>query len=228
MSLSPSRLCGPCVLAAGLLAPVLAPAAAAPRTPPGIVSALPDSARNLVVLEFRDSPTQGLIVTGGMLAVPDSAGRFGPEIARYQPDRPNAGGRGFGDGDRLVFTDLQPGTYRLALVDLVESKAVHRFITKQAPERFSETCRVYADSIPALTFSVRAGEAKHLGRLIRRTRPALGGAELWQTSYGWEAVDERRAFEELMKRKRVAAWRELIARHLAASAPPAKTPRARR
>jgi len=205
------------VLAAALVMGLAACAAAAPRkgaVPPA--SILPDSSRNLVVIEFRDSPTQGMIVTGGMLAVPDSGGRFGSEIVRYQPGPRNPGARGFGDGDRLVFTDLEPGTYRLALIDLEESGTVHRFITKQAAESFNETCRVYSDSIPALTFSLGHGEARHLGRLVRRLRPALGGAELWQTSFDWEAVDERRSLRDLMKRKRLAPWRDLMGRRLAA------------
>jgi len=205
------------VLAAGLVLGIAACAGAAPRKAADpIASILPDSARNLVVIEFRDSPTQGLIVTGGMLAIPDSGGRFGSEIVRYQPGPQNPGARGFGDGDRLVFTDLEPGIYRLALVDLEESGTVRRFITKQAPESFHETCRVYSDSIRALTFSLGRGQARHLGRLVRRLRPALEGSELWNTTFEWDAVDERRSFRDLMKRKRLTPWRDVMARQLAA------------
>ena len=205
------------LIAVGLVAGLAACAGSAPRKtePAGRVSILPDSARNLVVIEFRDSPTQGLLVTSGMLAVPDSSGRFGRDIIRYQATARNPGARGFGDGDRLVFTDLESGTYRVALVDLEESRTVHRFITKKSPDRFAESCRVYSDSIPGLTFSVRAGEVRYLGRLVRRVRPAGSGAELWQTSFDWEAVDEARALRDLMKSRRVVPWRDLIARHLA-------------
>ena len=206
------------LIAAGLVAGLAACAGSAPRKtePAGPVSVLPDSLRNLVVIEFRDSPTQGLVVKGGMLAVPDSGGRFGPNIIRYQPGPRNPGARGFGDGDRVVFTDLEPGTYRLALVDLEESGTVHRFITKKSTERFAESCRVYTDSIPALTFSLRAGQVRHLGRLVRRLRPAPSGADLLLTSFAWEAVDELRSVRDLMKRKRLAPWHGLMGRHLAA------------
>ena len=178
-------------------------------------SILPDSTRNLVALEFRDSPTQGMVVSGGMLAVPDSSGRFPANILRYQPAVSNPGARGQGVGDCLVFTDLEPGTYRLALVDLSEAGAVHKFITKKAPERYEETCRVYGDSIPALTFVVRSGEVHYLGRLVRRLRPSLKTDELWQTSFEWSAGDERRALGELMKRKGLEPWRVAIVRRLA-------------
>ena len=208
----------PALMTVALVAGLAACAGSAPRKtePTGPQSLLPDSARNLVAIEFRDSPTQGLVVKGGMLAVPDTSGRFGPDIVRYQPASRNPGARGFGDGDRVVFTDLEPGIYRLALVDLEESGTVHRFITKKSPERFSESCRVYTDSIPALTFSLRAGQVRHLGRLVRRLRPAPSGADLLLTSFAWEAVDELRSVRDLMKRKRLAPWHGLMGRHLAA------------
>ena len=212
-----------------MIAALAATATAAPRVKPApAASVLPDSLRNLVAIEFRDSPTQGLVVVGGMLAVPDSSGRFPGEILRYQPAARNPGARGQGAGDCLVFTDLEPGTYRLALVDMQEAGAVHKFITQKAPERFEETCRVYADSIPALTFVVGPGEARYLGRLTRRLRPSLTAAELWQTSFEWGPGDERRGLGELMKRKNLAPWRAAIARRLASidtlAAPPAGGP----
>lgn len=205
-------------LVAPLLATLVACAIAAPRPKPkpeAAASIFPDSARNVVAIEFRDSPTQGLVVIGGMLAVPDSSGRFPAEIRRYQPTARNPGARGQGAGDCLVFTDLEPGTYRLALIDLEEAGNVHKFITKKAPERFAETCRVYADSIPALTFTVRPGEVVYLGRLIRRTRPSLMTDDLWKTSFEWNAGDERRGLGELVKRKRLAPWHAGIARRIA-------------
>jgi hypothetical protein len=199
-----------------LVAGLVPAGVAAPRAKPApSASILSDSTRSLVALEFRDSPTQGLVVTGGMLAVPDSSGRFPAEILRYQPRVSNPGARGQGAGDCLVFTDLEPGTYRVALVALEEAGAVHKFLTKKAPERYEETCRVYADSLPALTFVVRPGESHYLGRLIRRLRPSLQTDVLWQTSYEWDPGDERRALGELMKHKSLAPWRAAIARRLA-------------
>lgn len=173
------------------------------------------SGRNLVVLVFRDSPTQGLEITGGLLGVPDSTGRFPSTIMRYDPVTGNHAPPGSAADGCLVFADLRPGAYRVALIHLRESGAVHRFLTQKAPRRFEEACRVYCDSLPALTFSVGAGEIRFLGRLTRRLRPSLDSGELWQSSFEWSPGDEYRTLKGLMKRKDMAGWKDLLQRRVA-------------
>lgn len=193
---------------ASLLAAFLAAA-----LPAGFASAAPadSSARNLVAIEFVESPPSGLVVTGGLLGVPDSSGRFPETYQRYDPVTGQGAQPGQAFGDVLVFTDLAPGTYRLALVFLGESRLARRLYPKDR-QPLEDRCLVYGDSIAALTFMIGEGQALYLGRLTRRSRPTLGSTdELWDIQVGWGPGDERKVLKELLKRKPLAPWRPGLA-----------------
>jgi len=173
-----------------------------------------DSVHNLVAIEFVESPTSGFAVTGGLLGVPDSAGRF-PE--RYQRSDPVTGrmalpGRPAG-GDLLIFTDLAPGSYRVAMVFLGESKLAKQLLKGESfPE---DRILVYGDTLSQITFTVGERQALYLGRLVRHTRPSLDDKnEMWKSWIDWNAGDERRALQSLAKRKDLAAWKDLVSAQL--------------
>ena len=174
---------------------------------------------NLVAIQFVESPPTGLVVSGGLLGVPDSSGAFPVPYRRFDPTTGNLADPGRAFGDALIFTNLRPGTYRLAMVFLDESKLATRVLPKRHG-RLEDRCPVYADSIPALTFTVGDGEFRYLGRLVRRSLPSLNGGEagdqVWKTRLDWSAGDEIKVAKALRKRKNLASWRELIASRLAA------------
>ncbi len=175
------------------------------------------SAHNLIVIEFRESPTSDLAVSGGLLGVPDSTGGFPASYRRFDPVTGQSAppGRPAGSGV-LVFTDLHPGTYRVALILLEESRTFRRFFPKEASRLEGDHCLVYGDTASALTFTVGHGEIEYLGRVTRRTRPSLGSGELWQATIEWTPGDERRTLRALLKRKDLASWHELLRRRLSA------------
>jgi hypothetical protein len=190
---------------------MVAGSSAATPAPP---VAAADPVHNLVAIEFLESPTSGFAVTGGLLGVPDSAGRF-PE--RYQRSDPVTGrialpGRPAG-GDLLVFTNLTPGSYRVAMVFLGESKLAKQLLKGEAfPE---DRALVYGDTLSQLTFTVGDRQALYLGRLVRHTRPSLADtSEVWKSWIDWNAGDARRAFQSLAKRKDLAAWKDLVSAQL--------------
>src|SRR5204862_6602963 len=74
-----------------------------------------NAAQSLVAIEFRDWPPSELGVSGGFLGVPDSSGRFPHNSQRFDKVTGQTAKQGIGAGNLLVFTDLQPGTYRVAL-----------------------------------------------------------------------------------------------------------------
>jgi len=171
---------------------------------------------NLVTIEFVEYPPTGLVVSGGLLGVPDSSGAFPDPYRRFDPATGNRADPGRAVGDALVFTNLRPGTYRLAMVFLEESKFASRVLPKHGT-RLADRCPVYGDSIPELTFSVGEGEFRYLGRVTRRSNPTLeGGSDgLWNTRLEWSHGDEVKVVRSMSKRKSLAAWRPLIAARLA-------------
>jgi hypothetical protein len=193
---------------ASLLAALLAAA-----LPPGSALSAPadSSARNLVAIEFVESPPSGLVVTGGLLGVPDSSGRFPEVYQRYDPVTGQGAKPGQAFGDVLVFTDLAPGTYRVALVFLGESRLARRLYPKDR-QPLEDRCLVYGDSITGLSFTIGPGEARYLGRLTRRSRPTLDDKhELWDVQVQWAPGDERKVLKGLLKRKPLAPWRPWLA-----------------
>lgn len=198
---------GACALAAALVAVMASAAGAAPAAS----AATPvDTTRNLVAIEFVESPPTGLVVTGGLLGVPDSSGSFPEPYQRHDPVTGQGAQPGRAFGDVLVFTDLAPGTYRVALVFLGESRLARRLYPKDR-EPLEDRSMVYGDSIAALTFTVRRGEALYLGRLTRRSRPTLDDKnELWDIQVHWAPGDERKVLKNLGKRKDLAAWKPLL------------------
>jgi hypothetical protein len=187
---------------------VATPHGAAPSPAPA------DSVRNLVAIEFVESPTSGFAVTGGLLGVPDSAGRFPERYQRFDPvtGRMAFPGRAAG-GDLLVFTNLAPGSYRVAMVFLGESKLAQKLLKGGSfPD---DRCLVYGDTLSQLTFSVSDRQALYLGKLTRHTRPSLDDKnELWRSWIDWSAGDERRALQSLAKRKELTAWKDLVTAQL--------------
>jgi hypothetical protein len=197
-------------------------AAAEPSRPdtggaPGARPAAPDSsAHNLVVVEFRESPSSGLEVAGGFLGVPDSSGRFPASYRRFDPVTGQNAPPGTTFGNLLAFTDLGPGTYRVALILLEQSPTFRRLFPKEASQLTGDRCLVYADTLPALTFLTGDGDIRYLGRITRNTRPALGTTEMWEVSLEWSPGDERKAWKTLLKRRDLTPWRDLMERRLAA------------
>jgi hypothetical protein len=168
---------------------------------------------NLAMIEFVESPPTGLVISGGLLGVPDSSGVFPTPYRRFDPTTGNHADPGRVDGDALVFANLRPGTYRLAMVFLTESRLASRVLPKHR-ERLEDHCLVYADSLPALTFTIGDGECRYLGRVVRRSLPSLAGDDgLWKTTLEWSAGDERKVLKSLEKRKDMKSWRELLEAH---------------
>jgi hypothetical protein len=176
---------------------------------PAPSAAAADSARNLVAIEFVESPTSGFTVTGGLLGVPDSAGNFPERYQRFDPVTGHMAFPGRPAGDLLVFTNLAPGSYRVAMVFLGESKLAKRLFKGESfPE---DRCLVYGDTLSQLTFTVNDRQALYLGRLTRHTSPSLDDKnELWRSWIGWSAGDERKALQSLAKRKDLVAWKDLV------------------
>ena len=179
--------------------------------PPGSAA---DAVHNLVAIEFVESPTSGFAVTGGLLGVPDSAGRFPERYQRFDPvtGRMALPGRPAG-GDLLVFTNLAPGSYRVAMVFLGESKLAKQLLKGESiPE---DRVLVYGDTLSQITFTVHDRQALYLGRLTRHTRPSLDDKnELWKSWIDWSAADERKALQSIAKRKDLAAWKDLVSAQL--------------
>jgi len=165
--------------------------------------------RNVAAIEFVDSPPTGLAVSGGLLGVTDSSGAFPVPYRRFDPGSGHFADPGRAVGDALVFTNLRPGTYRLALVFLAESKFATRLLPKHG-EKFVDRCMVYSDTIPELTFTITNGEVRYLGRVIRRVLPNLSGEDHCRSRIEWTAGDERRAVKSLSKHKDMAPWQELL------------------
>lgn len=183
---------------------------------PAAASTRDSTAQNLVVIEFVESPPTGLSVSGGLLGVPDSSGRFPEAFRRFDNVTGQHAPPGRVAGDLLLFTDLRPGTYRLAMVFLEESKLARRLLPK-GRQALGDRCTVYSDSIPALTFTIAPGEVVFLGRLARRTLPSMEDKnELWKTWVEWSGGDTRKALKQLLKRKELSPWRGAIAARLAA------------
>ena len=113
---------------------------------------------NLALIEFVESPPTGMTVSGGLLGVPDSSGAFPTPYRRFDPVTGNFADPGRVAGDVLVFANLRPGTYRLALVFLNESKFASRILPKHG-DKFEDRCMVYSDSIPNFTFTIAEGGA---------------------------------------------------------------------
>src|SRR5439155_20031113 len=122
---------------------------------------------DLAVIEFVESPPTGLVVSGGLLGVPDSSGVFPARYQRYDLPTGNSADPGHVAGDALVFTNLRPGTYRLAMVFLSESRLAAKVLPKNG-SKLEDRCTIYGDSIPALTFRIADGECRYLGRIVRR------------------------------------------------------------
>jgi hypothetical protein len=170
---------------------------------------------NLAAIEFVDSPPTGLVVSGGLLGVPDSAGVFPVPYRRFDPNTTQGADPGRTAGDALVFANLRPGTYRLAMVFLHESRLASKVLPKHG-ERLEDHCLVYADSLAPLTFTIRDGEFYYLGRLVRRMLPSLSDQQdLWKTTLEWSKGDERKVVKSLSKRKDMASWRDLLTARLA-------------
>ncbi|TMQ72956.1 MAG: hypothetical protein E6K80_01340 [Candidatus Eisenbacteria bacterium] len=187
-------------LAALGIAALGAPSQAAPVPP----------IHDLAVIEFVESPPTGLVVSGGLLGVPDSSGVFPARYQRYDLPTGNSADPGHVAGDALVFTNLRPGTYRLAMVFLSESRLAAKVLPKNA-SKLEDRCTIYGDSIPALTFRIADGECRYLGRIVRRSLPSLEGEDgIYKTTMEWSAGDERKVMKSLGKRKDMASWRGLV------------------
>ena len=184
--------------------------------PDGPRAAADSSARNLVAVEFRESPSSGLGVAGGLLGVPDSAGHFPASYRRFDPVTGQSAPPGSAAGNMLVFTDLRPGAYRVALILLEQSATFRRLFPKEASQLAGDRCLVYGDTASALTFVAADGDIHYLGRMTRNTRPALGSSEMWQVSLEWSPGDERKAWKDLLKRHDLMPWRDLMQRRLVA------------
>jgi hypothetical protein len=188
--------------------------AGSPSATPAPPDSAADSVHNLVAIEFVESPTSGFAVTGGLLGVPDSAGRFPERYQRFDPvtGRMTFPGRAAG-GDLLVFTNLTPGSYRVAMVFLGESRLAKKLLKGDSfPD---DRCLVYGDTLSQLTFTVSDRQALYLGKLTRHTRPSLDDKnELWRSWIDWSAGDERRALQSLAKRKDLTAWKDLVTAQL--------------
>ena len=174
---------------------------------------------NLAALEFVDAPPTGLVVNGGLLGVTDSSGAFPTPYRRFDPTTGNIADPARTAGDALVFTNLRPGRYRLAMVFLSESKLASRVLPKRR-EKLEDQVLVYGDSLESLTFTMADGEFRYLGRVVRRSRPDLDSKEqLWASRLEWVAGDERKVVKSLARKKELAAWRDLLDARMAALDP---------
>lgn len=169
---------------------------------------------NLVAIEFREWPPSELAVAGGFLGVPDSLGRFPASFQRSDARSGAFAAPGAGAGNLLVFTDLAPGTYRVALFLLEQSKLFRKLLRSKVPAT-ADRCLVYSDSIPALTFTVADGDLAYLGSVVRKTKATLDSSEVWISWNEWTPGNEAKAWRALAKRKDFAGWRDLIDRRAA-------------
>lgn len=166
---------------------------------------------SLVAIEFRDWPPSELGVSGGFLGVPDSSGRFPKSYQRFDKISGQMAKQGIGAGNLLVFTDLQPGTYRVALFLLEETKMFKKLLkSKMAPTE--DRCLVYGDTSAALTFTVRDGDLSYLGCVVRKMSSSTDSTQLWGSKIEWNAGNETKAWKSLAKRKAFADWRDLLDR----------------
>lgn len=164
---------------------------------------------SLVAIEFRDWPPSELGVSGGFLGVPDSSGRFPQSYQRSDKVSGQIAKQGVGAGNLLVFTDLQPGTYRVALFLLEETKMFKKLLKKKmAPTE--DRCMVYGDTARALTFTVRDGDLSYLGCVVRKMSSSTDSTQLWGSKTEWNAGNEVKAWKSLAKRKAFADWRDLL------------------
>jgi hypothetical protein len=166
---------------------------------------------SLVAIDFRDWPPSELGVSGGFLGLPDSSGRFPASFQRYEKTSGRTAKRGIGAGNLLVFTDLEPGTYRVALFLLEETKMFKKLLkSKMAPT--DDRCLVYSDTAAALTFTVHDGDLSYLGCVVRKMTGSTDSTQLWGSKNEWNAGNEEKAWKSLAKRKEFAAWRDLLDR----------------
>lgn len=166
---------------------------------------------SLVAIEFRDWPPSELGVSGGFLGVPDSSGRFPTSYQRSDKVSGQIAKQGVGAGNLLVFTDLQPGTYRVALFLLEETKMFKKLLKKKMPPT-EDRCMVYGDTARALTFTVRDGDLSYLGCVVRKMSSSADSTQLWGSKTEWNAGNEAKAWKSLAKRKAFADWRDLLDR----------------
>lgn len=191
---------------------LLCPLAA--RTAADVPPASP-KAHNLVAIEFRDWPPSELGVSGGFLGVPDSSGRFPADFQRWDKGTGRTAPPGTGAGNLLVFTDLEPGTYRVGLFLLEETKMFRKLLASKMPTT-EDRCLVYGDTTAALTFQVKDGDLLYLGCVVRRMRAAVDSTDVWGSRNQWNPGNEAKAWKALSKRKEFAAWRDLLQRRAAA------------
>jgi hypothetical protein len=176
---------------------------------------------SLVAIEFRDWPPSELGVSGGFVGVPDSSGGFPASFQRYDQTTGRSAARGVGAGNLLVFTDLKPGTYRVALFLLEETKMFRKLLKDKMPTT-EDRCLVYGDTTQALTFTVKDGDVSYLGCVVRKMKAAVDSTEVWGSHNEWNAGNEAKAWKSLAKRKEFAAWRDLIEARAAALEPARK------
>jgi hypothetical protein len=166
---------------------------------------------DLAAIEFVDAPPTGLVVSGGLLGVTDSAGTFPTPYRRVDVPTGNFADPGRVAGDALVFTNLRPGRYRLAMVFLSESKLARRVLPNKGRKPIEDHCLVYGDSLESISFTIADGEFRYLGRVVRRSMPTLESQErLWRTGLEWVAGDERKVVKSLGKHKDLGPWRDLL------------------
>ena len=213
MSAARSRLAA-ALAAAAVAAAVTLATAGAPRP-----ASRPEStagtggdhpAGGIAAIEFHEWPPSELSVSGGFLGVPDSAGRFPESFRRHDPGSGHTAAPGSAAGNLLVFTDLRPGTYRVGLILLDQSRTMRRLLGSRGIKPTEDQCLVYGDTASALTFTVGDGEFRFLGRITRNTRPSLDSTEVWRSTIQWSPGDEPRALRTLLRRKEFAAWRDLL------------------
>jgi hypothetical protein len=169
----------------------------------------PSAPHSLVAIEFRDWPPSELGVSGGFLGVPDSTGRFPVHSQRFDKVTGQTAKQGAGAGNFLVFTDLQPGTYRVALFLLEETKMFKKLLKSKLPPT-EDRCLVYGDTTAALTFTVKNGDLTYLGCVVRKMSSSADSSELFGSKNGWDAGNEAKAWKWLAKRKEFEAWRDLL------------------
>jgi len=197
----PRLLCG--TVALGLMTTCVA-VADAPHATGG-------PSHSLVAIEFRDWPPSELGVSGGFLGVPDSSGRFPVNYQRFDKVSGQVAKQGAGAGNLLVFTDLQPGTYRVALFLLEETKLFKKLLKSKLPPT-QDRCLVYGDTARALTFTVKGGDLAYLGCVVRKMSSSSDTTQLWGSKNEWNAGNETKAWKSLAKRKEFEAWRDLLDR----------------
>ena len=204
---------------------LVATAAARPGSGRADVPALAGRNRavhDLVAIEFRDWPPSELGVSAGFLGVPDSTGSFPASFQRYDKVSGRTAAPGVGAGNLLVFTDLEPGTYRVALFLLEETKIFRKLLRSKMPVT-EDRCLVYGDTAAALTFTVRDGDVSYLGCVVRKMRATLDStASVWDSRNEWQAGHEAKAWRSLAKRKAFAGWRDLLDRRTAVLEPTRK------